>query len=85
MDNFDTREAIMFANQCITKGIINDSIIALSGLNEKQNGFEANQYFWEAVQELGLNQLSNETAMVRGYPSDCCRSRPRLQDSYSFC
>ena len=64
MDNFETTEAIKFANQCIANGIINDSINALSCLNDKRNGFEANQYFWEATQELGLEELSNENAIV---------------------
>lgn len=64
MNNFETRDAIMFANQCISNGIINDSIVALSSLNVKQNGYEANQYFWEAAQELGLKELSNENAII---------------------
>lgn len=73
MNNFDTREAILFANQCIAKGIINDSIISLSSLNEKQNGYEANQYFWEAAQELKLKELSNEKAIesfIKSYVLD---------------
>jgi len=64
--NFETSDAILFANQCIQIGIITESIAALASLDEKQNSYEARQYFWDAADELGLKELSGENAKI-GY------------------
>lgn len=64
MNNFESRDAILFANQCIKSGIITDSLITLSSLDEKQNSHEAYQYFWDAAAELRLNELVGENAKI---------------------
>ena len=78
MNNFETSDAILFANQCIQKGITTDSIVALASLNEKQNSYEASQYFWDAADELGLKKLSGENAKIgyiKSYALDIVKSR----------
>jgi len=91
MDNFESRDAILFANQCISKGIINDSIIALSSLNEKQNSYEANKYFWEAANELELKELKNEKAkrgFIKSFALDIVDSEDKLKPItklYQYC
>ena len=81
MNNFESRDAILFANQCIKRGIITDSITALSSLDEKQNAYDAFQYFWDTAAELGLKELNNDKAragLIKSYALDIVHNENKL-------